>query len=66
MSTSIQPGTMRGKVVYAYHAADGELLTWFGRDPDFEDGNDRVRGAHPDRLKRAHLGLENGRSGQER
>jgi hypothetical protein len=29
-------------------------------------GNDRVKGAHPDRLKRAHLGLENGRSGQER
>jgi hypothetical protein len=29
-------------------------------------GNDRVRGAHPDRLKRVHLGLEDGRSGQER
>ena len=32
----------------------------------FALGNDRVRGAHPDRLRRAHLGLEDGRSGQER
>lgn len=30
-------GTMRGKIVYAYHSADGELLTWFGRDPEYED-----------------------------
>lgn len=30
-------GTMRGKVVYAYHSAKGELLTWFGRDAGFEE-----------------------------
>jgi hypothetical protein len=29
-------GTMRGKVVYAYHSAEGNLLTWFGRDPEYE------------------------------
>ena len=29
-------------------------------------GNDRLKRAHPDRLKRAHLGLEDGRSGQKR
>src|SRR5207253_10271098 len=29
-------GTMRGKIVYAYHSAEGKLLTWFGRDPDYE------------------------------
>ncbi len=28
---------MRGKIVYAYHGADGQLLTWFGRDPEFEE-----------------------------
>ena len=30
-------GTMRGKVVYPYLSEKGEVLTWFGRDPDFED-----------------------------
>ena len=30
-------GTMRGKIVYAYHSGDGNLLTWFGRDPEFEE-----------------------------
>ena len=30
-------GTMRGKVVYAYHSAGGNLLTWFGRDPEYEN-----------------------------
>jgi len=30
-------GTMRGKVVYAYLNAEGDVLTWFGRDPEFED-----------------------------
>lgn len=29
-------GTMRGKIVYAYHSAEGRLLTWFGRDPEYE------------------------------
>ncbi|MBI3465134.1 MAG: hypothetical protein HY000_19065, partial [Planctomycetes bacterium] len=30
-------GTMRGRVVYPYLAEDGELLTWFGRDPEYEE-----------------------------
>jgi 5S rRNA maturation endonuclease (ribonuclease M5) len=30
-------GTMRGKVVYAYSNEAGEVLTWFGRDPEFEE-----------------------------
>lgn len=30
-------GTMRGKVVYPYLSETGELLTWFGRDPGFEE-----------------------------
>jgi len=30
-------GTMRGKIVYAYKDQEGNVLTWFGRDPDFED-----------------------------
>jgi DNA primase len=27
---------LRGKIVYGYSSADGELLTWFGRDPRYE------------------------------
>ena len=27
---------LRGKIVYAYHSPQGELLTWFGRDPRYE------------------------------
>src|SRR5207244_5667624 len=30
-------GTMRGKIVYGYPSEEGEILTWFGRDPEFED-----------------------------
>lgn len=30
-------GTMRGKIVYPYLSEKGDVLTWFGRDPDFED-----------------------------
>lgn len=30
-------GTMRGRIVYAFRGDDGEILTWFGRDPEFED-----------------------------
>jgi hypothetical protein len=30
-------GTMRGKIVYPYFSDAGDILTWFGRDPDFED-----------------------------
>ncbi len=29
-------GTMRGKIVYPMLSEDGEVLTWFGRDPEFE------------------------------
>jgi len=27
---------LRGKIVYGYDSPDGELLTWFGRDPGYE------------------------------
>src|SRR5207237_812825 len=30
-------GTMRGRIVYPYLSDSGDVLTWFGRDPDFED-----------------------------
>src|SRR5205085_1849952 len=30
-------GTMRGKIVYPYLSESGEVLTWFGRDPEFEE-----------------------------
>lgn len=30
-------GTMRGKIVYAFPSEEGEVLTWFGRDPEFEE-----------------------------
>jgi hypothetical protein len=30
-------GTMRGRIVYPMLSTDGEVLTWFGRDPDFEE-----------------------------
>jgi 5S rRNA maturation endonuclease (ribonuclease M5) len=30
-------GTMRGKIVYPYLSDKGDVLTWFGRDPDYED-----------------------------
>ena len=29
-------GTMRGKIVYPMLSGDGEVLTWFGRDPEYE------------------------------
>ena len=29
-------GTMRGKIVYPMLSEDGDVLTWFGRDPEFE------------------------------
>jgi len=28
---------LRGKIVYPYFSSDGALLTWFGRDPSFEE-----------------------------
>lgn len=30
-------GTLRGRVVYPYLSEAGEVLTWFGRDPDYEE-----------------------------
>jgi 5S rRNA maturation endonuclease (ribonuclease M5) len=30
-------GTMRGKIVYPCFSEAGEILTWFGRDPEFEE-----------------------------
>src|SRR5439155_8249487 len=30
-------GTMRGRIVYAYLNESGDVLTWFGRDPEFEE-----------------------------
>jgi len=30
-------GTMRGRVVYPMLSERGEVLTWFGRDPEFEE-----------------------------
>jgi hypothetical protein len=29
-------GTMRGKIVYPILSEEGEVLTWFGRDPEYE------------------------------
>ncbi len=29
-------GTMRGKIVYPMLSEDGQVLTWFGRDPEYE------------------------------
>jgi hypothetical protein len=34
-------GTMRGKLVYSFHGSDGNLLTWFGRDPEYEEKHAR-------------------------
>jgi hypothetical protein len=59
-------GTMRGKVVYAYRDPDGDVLTWFGRDPEFEEKH-RTWGAgdktdrEPEKfhfVKGFHRGLE--------
>lgn len=30
-------GTMRGKVVYPYFSESGQILTWFGRNVDYDD-----------------------------
>ncbi len=30
-------GTMRGKIVYGYRSDNGDMLAWFGRDPEFEE-----------------------------
>lgn len=33
-------GTMRGKITYAYPNEAGDVLTWFGRDPEYEAKKD--------------------------
>ena len=38
-------GTMRGKIVYAYCDESGEVLTWFGRDPEFEEKHQKWEAA---------------------
>lgn len=35
-------GTMRGKIVYPYLSETGEVLTWFGRDPEFAARRNRT------------------------
>ena len=59
-------GTMRGKVVYPYLSDSGEVLTWFGRDPEFEDKHKAWEGTdkserEPEKfhfVKGFHRGLE--------
>lgn len=59
-------GTMRGKIVYGYPDEDGNIVTWFGRDPEFEE---KIRdweatgknGREPEKfhfVKGFHRGLE--------
>lgn len=59
-------GTMRGKVVYPLLSERGEVLTWFGRDPDFENKHTAWEaknrsGREPEKfhfVKGFHRGLE--------
>ncbi|MBI3468312.1 MAG: hypothetical protein HY000_35360, partial [Planctomycetes bacterium] len=59
-------GTMRGKIVYGYASETGELLTWFGRDPEFEEKHQKWEaGGKVDRepekfhfVKGFHRGIE--------
>ena len=59
-------GTMRGKIVYAYCDDAGEVLTWFGRDPEFEDKHQKwVAGGRTEKepekfhfVKGYHRGIE--------
>jgi 5S rRNA maturation endonuclease (ribonuclease M5) len=68
-------GTMRGKIVYAYTDEEGNVLTWFGRDPEFEEKHRRWEaGDRSDRepekfhfVKGFHRGTELfGQNGRER
>lgn len=68
-------GTMRGRIVYGYHDESSNILTWFGRDPDFEEkqrlweATDRT-GREPEKfhfVKGFHRGLElYGQHGRQR
>lgn len=59
-------GTMRGRIVYPLLSPQGELLTWFGRDPEFEERYDEwerggKQGREPDKyhfVKGFQRGLE--------
>ena len=59
-------GTMRGKIVYPVLSDDGGVLTWFGRDPDFEGKHQQwiaggKEGREPEKfhfVKGFHRGLE--------
>lgn len=59
-------GTMRGKIVYGYLSDAGEVLTWFGRDPEFEEKHQTwVAGGRAEKepekvhfVKGFHRGLE--------
>ncbi len=49
-------GTMRGKIVYPIHNDQGEILTWFGRDPEFESKHQKwlaggKQGKEPDKVR---------------
>jgi len=68
-------GTMRGKIVYPMLSGTGDVLTWFGRDPEYEakranwEAAGRT-GRHPEKfhfIKNFHRGLELfGQHGQQR
>ena len=59
-------GTMRGKIVYAYLSDSGDLMTWFGRDPEFEEKHKKWEGTdkserEPEKfhfVKGFHRGIE--------
>jgi len=59
-------GTMRGRIVYCYRSGDGEVLTWFGRDPEYEEKHGKWvsagrNGRQPQKVhfvKGFHRGLE--------
>jgi len=59
-------GTMRGTIVYPLLSERGEVLTWFGRDPDFESKHQKwsaggKTGREPEKfhfVKGFHRGLE--------
>ncbi len=36
---------MLGKIVYPYFSETGELLTWFGRDPEYEEKHRKCEAA---------------------
>lgn len=59
-------GTMRGKIVYGYRSETGDILTWFGRDPQFEENHQQWEaggktGPEPEKfhfVKGFHRGIE--------